>query len=229
MPPHKQIEEWWKDYLCDTDDLAYLDLNGRYPVRVQKPLEAATIALGVKIVDTGYRFPMSLTGSYNCRKIGGSDTWSLHAYAVAVDWDYPVNPYFKGTTIPRGFGADPRFELSEANITAVESIVNVNGSSIWKWAGYTIGDTMHFQVDVPPDKCQPVSEEQMFKLWAQGLVETWAEDRVKAEDEFMRLASEGLLGGDVGYWLGLLDDPANDEWTGMVGRTLLSSWHRNIL
>ena len=162
MASHSQIESWWADYRCNTDDLAYLDMNGRYPVKVQTILEPAAVALSAAIMDSGYQHPMGPTGSYMCRKIGGSDTWSLHAYGVAIDWDYADNPYDKGGDKPeRGFGTDPRFLLTEANVEAVEAIVNEDGTPIWRWLGWTIADFMHFQVDVPPDKCQPAQEEPM--------------------------------------------------------------------
>ena len=154
MASHKQIEAWWAGRRCQGPHVQ-LDLNGRYPVRVQPELEYAAVMLSDQIVGNGYRTPMGPTGSYNCRTIGGSTTWSLHAYAVAIDWDYGENPYLRGTTIQRGFGTDPRFMLTEAQVNAVESIVNDDGDSIWRWLGWTIGDTMHFQVDVPPDKCAP--------------------------------------------------------------------------
>jgi hypothetical protein len=156
MATHKQIEAWWADRRCEGPHVS-LNMNGRYPVRLQPELEAAGNALAEAIMTNGYRSPMGATGSYNCRKIGGSDTWSLHAYGVAIDWDYGVNPYLRGTKIEPGFKNDYRFELTEWQVNAVEAIKNDDGASIWRWLGWTIGDTMHFQVDVPPDKCQPAS------------------------------------------------------------------------
>ena len=154
MATHKQIEAWWSDRRCKGPHVS-LDMNGRFPVRLQPELEVAGLWMADAIMANGYRSPMGPTGSYNCRTIGGSNTWSLHAYAVAVDWDYGENPYLRGTRIQPGFGTDPRFMLTEAQVNAVEGIVNDDGDSIWRWLGWTIGDTMHFQVDVPPDKCAP--------------------------------------------------------------------------
>jgi len=157
MASHRQIETWWAGRRCEGPHVK-LNLNGRYPVRVQPELEKAAEALSAAIMGNGYRTPMGPTGSYNCRKIGGSSTWSLHAYAVAIDWDYGENPYLRGTKIQPGYKSDFRFALTENQINAVEGIVNSDGDSIWRWLGWTIGDTMHFQVDVPPDKCQPVGD-----------------------------------------------------------------------
>ena len=167
MASHAQVEAWWADRRCSGPHVS-LTLNGRFPVRVQPELVDATLALSDAIMAGGYRSPMGATGSYNCRKIGGSNTWSLHAYAVAIDWDYGVNPYLRGTTIEPGFKSDHRFELTEWQVDAVESIVNEHGESIWRWLGWTIGDTMHFQVDVPPDRCQPTNGADVIRRGDSG-------------------------------------------------------------
>jgi len=171
MATHRQIEQWWSDRKC-TGPHVKLTLNGRYPVRVQPELEAATEALSAAIMSNGYRTPMGPTGSYACRSIGGSNTTSLHSYAVAIDWDYGKNPYLRGTKIKPGFKSDYRFDLTENQVNAVENIKNTDGDSIWRWLGWTIGDTMHFQVDVPPDKCQPQLEDGMPKEQWENMIDS---------------------------------------------------------
>ena len=198
MASHAQIEEWWAGRRCQGPHVS-LDLNGRYPVRLQPELEAAGVALSLAITDNGYKSPMGATGSYSCRTIGGSDTWSLHAYAVAIDWDYPSNPYLRGTRIERGFGTDPRFDLTEEQVDAVEAIKNQWGESIWRWLGWTIGDTMHVQVDVEPSRCQPYTtgeDDMPEQQWYQMIDALFI-----GSDEFQ---------GDPNYWKGL--DPDSGEW-----------------
>jgi len=162
LQPHAVVFEWWKSYLCDSSQLVPLTMNGRYPVRVQPPLVNAAVALSEAIMTSGYRTPMDATGSYFCRKIAGSDAWSLHALGVAIDWSYPTNRYLRGATgIVEGFVTDTRFELTEANVDAVEAIMNEDGEQIWRWLGWSsprgIADTMHMQVNVAPERCEPVS------------------------------------------------------------------------
>ena len=197
MATHAQIEAWWAEYRCNTDDLVYLDLNGRYPVKVQDVLEAATLALSDAIMETGYRTPMGPTGSYHCRKIGGSDTWSLHAYGVAIDWDYGENPYDKGGTPPsEGFVTDPRFMLTEANVDAVEGIRNEYGESIWRWLGWSISDFMHFQVNVPPDRCEPYQEDDPMMT-----TEEWAKT-LRNPLDFDKMAEKGVITEtERDYWV----------------------------
>ncbi len=156
MASHAQIEAWWTGRRC-TGPLESINVLGRYPVRVQPELADATREMDRVLRAAGYPSPTGPTGSYNCRYIGGTTTWSLHAYAVAVDIDYGNNPYLRGVEIPKGFGTDPRFKLTEAQVDAVEGILNDRGEPIWRWLGWTIGDTMHFQVDQPPDRCQPAT------------------------------------------------------------------------
>ena len=200
MASHRQKLEWWSDYRCDRGNLAELNLNGRYPVRVAHQTVEAWQALERAIMRVGYRTPMGPTGSYTCRTIGGSTVMSLHAYGIAVDWDYGENPHLR-EPIPRGFGLDPRFRLTEAHIDAVEAIVNSNGDPIFKWLGWSIGDTMHFEIDQPPHLCQPATipegSDMPTEQWHQ-LIDALFAGR---PDEFE---------GDPNYWKNL--DPTSDEW-----------------
>lgn len=41
----------------------------------------------------GYHYRPGDTGAYNCRKIGGTNSWSLHAYGLAIDENWQSNPY----------------------------------------------------------------------------------------------------------------------------------------
>lgn len=232
MATHRQIEAWWSDRKCSGPHIK-LTLNGRYPVRVQPELEDATVALEAAIMDNGYRTPMGPTGSYNCRTIGGSTTMSLHSYAVAIDWDYGKNPYLRGTRIQRGFKSDYRFELTERQVNAVEAIINDDGDSIWRWLGWTIGDTMHFQVDVPPDKCRvagtapppilpPEEEEDMLVIGDTGKnVEKWQDYLNRWNDEHnigqTPLVTDGEFGPSTETRTIEFQDWANIEQTGTVG------------
>lgn len=192
---------WWQDYICQPQLMVPLTVNGRYPVRVAQPAVAATIALEAALVGAGYRTPMGPTGSYLCRNIGGTDLVSLHSTGIAIDWDYPSNPYLRGETIPRGFGTDPRFRLTEAQIDAVEAIRNTDGDRLWKWLGWGTGkgaDTMHFELDQPPESCQPEEDMMPTQQWHQFIDALFT----GRPDEFH---------GDPGYWKTL--DPDSPEWT----------------
>ena len=177
MATYRTKIQWWEPYLCNRDDLVSLTVLGRYPVKVQAPLRNATYALDAVLRATGYPMPTSYTGSYNCRKIGGSDLWSLHAYGVAIDIDYPNNPYIRGDSIAPGWVSDERWTITEAQVDAVTSIVNANGEPIWKWLGYMGNsiDPMHFEADQPPHLCEPAGRDIMEYRGVQNVPDAdWA-------------------------------------------------------
>lgn len=41
----------------------------------------------------GYKIRQADTGAYNCRYIGGTTTWSVHAWALAIDVNWTTNPF----------------------------------------------------------------------------------------------------------------------------------------
>ena len=68
-----------------------------------------------------------------------------------------------------------------------------------------------------------------YEEYVRGMVTGWDEDHAKTEKEFGRLYDEGKLEGQskqvtVGYWMGLLADPSNQEWLGFYARTTLATW-----
>lgn len=69
-------------------------------VRITVRSEIATLATIVlnEALRRGYAIRQGDTGSYNCRLIAGSSTWSNHAWALAIDINWQSNPYTSGTT-----------------------------------------------------------------------------------------------------------------------------------
>lgn len=240
------IELGWDTYLGQTDTLVPLHMLGRYPVRVQEVLYEATQAFETVLVNTGYENPCDWIGSYNKRPIVGTDFWSKHSYGIAIDLDYgggddhpfiDHNPHVHRQIVPGdpGFGVD--WQILEHQVRAVEAILNLDGHQIWRWLGWTIGDTMHFEAIVAPNACQvdwstvtmpPEEEASMYAAYVEGLVTGWAEDPAKTRREFQRLADldPPVLDGSVDYWVTLLAAPDNEEWLGFYARTQLASWGR---
>jgi hypothetical protein len=101
----------------------------------------AFAALEGALQATGYE-PTS-RWAYNCRKIRGTDRFSLHSYGIAIDIDPKLNKFSEGD----------RFEgkLTPAQVDAVLAIKNLRGESIWSWGGnWRKPDRMHFQLDRGP-------------------------------------------------------------------------------
>lgn len=77
---------------------------------------------------------------------------SLHNYRVAIDIDWfdHGNPHFR-TRFGNGWDFDD-CKITKAQVEAVEGIRNTSGEQMWRWLGWAIGDTMHFDVQVPPSR-----------------------------------------------------------------------------
>jgi hypothetical protein len=87
-----------------------------------------------------YPFVESAGGTYNCRFIGGTNTWSTHAYGLALDINPSKNKYGGPTedNYPDGF------------VESVESL-NIDNVPLFTWGGrWSNDDDMHWQINVPP-------------------------------------------------------------------------------
>jgi len=180
MASHSQKLAWWGDRICGKGriDVSFM---GRYPVRIQPEMADAVTALEHALMFNGYRLPIDATGSYACRKISGTNTWSLHAVPIAIDVDYPNNPVLRHPLEP-GFGTDPQMTITERQVQAAEAITNTHGEQVWKWLGWRTphADPMHFEIDVPPDRLElDVTYKNVLNVpdadWARNVVD-WGID-----------------------------------------------------
>ena len=140
------LRRWWAPYRCEPDRMQPIALFGRNAGRIPPETLDAYTALETVLTDAGYK-PVSVW-TYNCRKIGGSTNWSLHSYGIAVDIDPALNPFSYGDPFELG-AFKPR------HIEPVEAIRNIHDEQVWMWGGrWSRPDRMHFQINVPPDRCQ---------------------------------------------------------------------------
>ena len=221
---HVQLLAWWRDDICGKRR-APVSFFGRTPT-IAEPAVAAARVLEAALLDSGYvPTPGSPIGSYACRYIGGGpvlftddgdpilrnpDTGraiSLHAVPIALDVEYDLNPYIRTGPNPEpGFGVDSRFKLTEANVNAAEALRNEYGEQLWVWLGWTLGDTMHFQLNVPPDRCTPRLEEAPPMELP---LNRWA--HMHRPEDVDRLAELGVITDEERlYWRDL--DRTSDEW-----------------
>lgn len=78
------------------------------------------------------------TGTYNCRKIAGTDIYSNHAFGLAIDIDWQEN------------ARDGNWE-SEMRNRGMAVIKQVEEEGFMRWGGrYSSPDDMHFEIVVPP-------------------------------------------------------------------------------
>jgi len=85
------------------------------------------------------------TSGFNCRVVGGTSRWSLHAYGEAIDVNPVENPYVQGSTVSPSAG---RAYLDRSRVRpgmAVEGgvLVRAFAAAGWKW-GASFGDYQHF-------------------------------------------------------------------------------------
>lgn len=205
---NKYVALGWADLIPNppADDIVALRILGRFPVKVHVAARDATLALEAALRATGYEYPTDYIGSLSVRAIAGTSTWSAHAYPLAIDLDYggdnPESPDHPGIDknphlhepIPRGFVSDPRFQITEAQVNAVEAIRTNSGARVWRWLGWSIGDTMHFEIrctladlqsGIAGDFTIPEGDDEDMAIIRDG-------DR----SELVRMYQEGLQGFD---------------------------------
>ena len=95
------------------------------------------------------------TSAFNCRPVRGDNTWSEHAYGLAVDVNPFQNPYVKGTgpssivlpELARSYvnRSYPRPGMILSGSPAVRAFSQVD----WEWGGYWKGlqDLQHFSLN----------------------------------------------------------------------------------
>lgn len=138
------LRNLWSEWLCNKGSGRFANPSffGRKIGGVAAPAADAVAALEAALRATGYE-PTS-RWAFNCRKIGGSDKFSLHAYGIAIDIDPGENPFSEGD---RYSG-----RLKRSHVEAVLAIKNRRGQSVWSWGGsWRRPDRMHFQIDRGPD------------------------------------------------------------------------------
>lgn len=147
------IRSWWSAFRCDPGPT--MGLMG-FTVRAQAGTHEGYEALASVLTAKGYDpavvgshrwCPTGISGR-DCQPDGTS--CSLHNYSLALDFD-PFghgNPHFF-----KRFGngwdfSDTKF--TRAQVEAVEAIRTNNGKQVWRWLGWLIGDTMHFEIHCAP-------------------------------------------------------------------------------
>jgi hypothetical protein len=85
------------------------------------------------------------TSGFNCRFVGGTTRWSLHAYGEAIDVNPVENPYVQGSTVspPAGRAYLDRSRLRPGMAVRGGVLVRAFAAAGWKW-GASFGDYQHF-------------------------------------------------------------------------------------
>ena len=85
------------------------------------------------------------TSGFNCRFVGGTTRWSMHAYGEAIDVNPVENPYVRGSTVSPAAGRAflDRSRQRKGMAVAGGVLVRAFASVGWKW-GASFGDYQHF-------------------------------------------------------------------------------------
>jgi len=88
------------------------------------------------------------TSAFNCRFVGGTKTWSQHAYGTAIDINPIQNPWVKGTRVDPSEGAPyiDRTMPQPGMVVEGDAVVRAFDSAGWYWGGRwnSVKDYQHF-------------------------------------------------------------------------------------
>ncbi len=120
---------------------ATVSLHGAGKVTVRPAAVEAVRALNACLVRWDYRTRYADTGAYVCREKVGGNGWSIHAYGIALDINWQLNPY-----------GGSRHHIPTSLATAICNIRTNNGKQVWNWGGFWSGtrDWMHFEIVCSP-------------------------------------------------------------------------------
>ena len=85
------------------------------------------------------------TSAFNCRFVGGTSRWSMHAYGEAIDVNPVENPYVQGGRVspPAGLRYVRRSPYRAGMAVPGGVLVRAFAAVGWKW-GAGFGDYQHF-------------------------------------------------------------------------------------
>jgi hypothetical protein len=88
------------------------------------------------------------TSGFNCRFVGGTTRWSMHAYGEAIDVNPVENPYVQGRRVspPAGRRYVDRTRRRPGMVVEGDAVVRAFEAVGWRWGGRWTGskDYQHF-------------------------------------------------------------------------------------
>lgn len=143
-PSQSTVRYWWRP-VC-TGPWATVSLNGYGRVSVRPAIVEAVKALNQVLRAYRYSTRAADTGAYNCRRVTGGSSYSLHAYAIALDINWQTNPYSRTLRTDMFRNGDGRMPYR------IQAIRTNNGKQVWRWGGFFSGnkDAMHYEICCSP-------------------------------------------------------------------------------
>ena len=112
--------------------------EARFPIRRLQPMSAYRGSDDASMAADN-------TSGFNCRFVGGTSRWSMHAYGEAIDVNPHENPYVRGSTVSPGAGRAylDRSLYRPGMAVAGGVLVRAFAAAGWRW-GASFGDYQHF-------------------------------------------------------------------------------------
>jgi len=112
--------------------------QARFPIRRLQPVSAYRGSDDASMAADN-------TSAFNCRFVGGTSRWSMHAYGEAIDVNPVENPYVRGSTVspPAGRRYLDRSRSDPGMAVRGGVLVRAFAAAGWKW-GASFGDYQHF-------------------------------------------------------------------------------------
>ncbi|HWL32408.1 MAG TPA: M15 family metallopeptidase [Gaiellaceae bacterium] len=112
--------------------------QARFPIRRLQPVSAFRGSDDASMAADN-------TSGFNCRFVGGTSRWSMHAYGEAIDVNPVENPYVRGSTVspPAGRAYLDRSRSRPGMAVRGGVLVRAFAAAGWKW-GASFGDYQHF-------------------------------------------------------------------------------------
>ena len=112
--------------------------QARFPIRRLQPVSAYRGSDDASMAADN-------TSGFNCRFVGGTSRWSMHAYGEAVDVNPIENPDVRGSTVspPAGRSSLDRSRPRPGMAVPGGVLVRSFAAAGWKW-GASFGDYQHF-------------------------------------------------------------------------------------
>jgi len=237
MTGTRQIRDWWHEDRCTYG--VKTNMFGRTPIYAQetewvRALEQAHYGAGYYPTPGGYigsrrNCPAGIAGK-PCQQDG--DDCSLHNYGLAWDIEYNYNPHFR-----RSLSDEELWDLFDQGrtkynpdiINVIYQVKNMEGERMFSSLAQSIGDTMHWQINVHPDRRQvdwstvPNTDgEGMMRNGSSGTnVQKWQNYLNRWNTEHLiglpPLVEDGDFGDSTEGRTESFQGWANIEQTGMVG------------
>ncbi len=129
---------------CAVEHYVELELHSGAVITVHRLTADVFLAVDAVMERFGYAPRPRDTGAYNCRKIVGGTNYSLHAYGIAVDYNWSTNPY----------GRKLVTDMSPELIDAILAIRTVGDRPALRWGGHYSRnkDAGHFEIIASPEE-----------------------------------------------------------------------------